>query len=474
MSKHRPLIAPQPPDKAWHGVRTRRLLAGADPDEALRQVTLPASWDDEAASALAELAPGNGPVFAAEVAGSWISPIAARAGAAGLEAGIGSALHRMLLERRGTAAAPVWSGFGFKTPGFVLNLAAFHDPELGFDTAGFAECARIAAVAMALLSPQAGHLAVGMADLAGLLADLGLEYDSAAARAEAARIARVLRQSADAGAAQVAERLGGHHAATTAILPPDLACALLGVETGGIAPAFSPLDDAGHLTRQARGLLAALGMSPEAALAETLAGRSPFALPGSAAHAAMHDAVAPYLHVMPARPDPAEGPQRQELPARRRGVTQNVTVGGHRLQLRTGEYADGRLGEIAIGLNKEGAAFRGLMDNFAVAVSLGLQHGVPLAEFVEAFTFTRFGPAGPVEGDPAVARATSMLDYVFRNLAQTYLGQTVTEAEEEAIDTLGGGALDRAPLRSSAPLLPMDLPQEDTRPKRRGLRLVSK
>jgi hypothetical protein len=114
------------------------------------------------------------------------------------------------------------------------------------------------------------------------------------------------------------------------------------------------------------------------------------------------------------------------------------------------------------------------MDNFAVAVSLGLQHGVPLAEFVEAFTFTRFGPAGPVEGDPAVARATSMLDYVFRNLAQTYLGQTVTEAEEEAIDTLGGGALDRAPLRSSAPLLPMDLPQEDTRPKRRGLRLVSK
>jgi hypothetical protein len=113
----------------------------------------------------------------------------------------------------------------------------------------------------------------------------------------------------------------------------------------------------------------------------------------------MHDAVAPYLHVMPARPDPAEGPQRQELPARRRGVTQNVTVGGHRLQLRTGEYADGRLGEIAIGLNKEGAAFRGLMDNFAVAVSLGLQHGVPL----EAFGAPSL--AALSEPDPAVSLA---------------------------------------------------------------------
>ena len=121
----------------------------------------------------------------------------------------------------------------------------------------------------------------------------------------------------------------------------------------------------------------------------------------------MHDAVAPFVHAMPARPEPLRQPthaaRRRELPTRRAGYTQKAAVGGHRLYLRTGEYDDGTLGEVFIALHKEGAAFRGLMDNFAVAVSLGLQHGVPLEAFVEAFTFTRFGPAGAVEGDPAVS-----------------------------------------------------------------------
>jgi hypothetical protein len=211
-------------------------------------------------------------------------------------------------------------------------------------------------------------------------------------------------------------------------------------------------------------------MTAEAALAATLAGRSPFAQPDSAAHAAMHDAVAPYLQNLPARPvaQPAPDTGRNMLPARRNGYTQKAAIGGHKLFLRTGEYTDGKLGEIFIGLHKEGPAFRGLMDNFAIAVSLGLQNGVKLEEFVEAFTFTRFGPAGQVEGDPAVARATSLLDYVFRNLAVNYLGKTdLPEAEDEAYDTVGDGARDRAPL------LPLDLPQEDA-PRRRGLRLVAK
>ena len=162
-------------------------------------------------------------------------------------------------------------------------------------------------------------------------------------------------------------------------------------------------------------------------------------------------------------------PQRRELPSRRRGYTQKVAVGGHKLFLRTGEYGDGRLGEIFVGLHKEGAAFRGLMDSFAIAVSLGLQHGVPLEEFVEAFTFTRFGPAGGVEGDPAIGHATSMLDYVFRSLSLTYLNREIAPAVEEPADTLGDGAAERAPL------LPLDLPSEDTaRTRRRALRLVSK
>jgi hypothetical protein len=261
------------------------------------------------------------------------------------------------------------------------------------------------------------------------------------------------------------------HAATTAIAPPCLAEALLGVETGGIAPAFSPLNDDGKLSVTARATLAARGMTAEAALAATLAGRSPFAQPGSAAHAAMHDAVAPYIHALPARPQPVttETTVRRSLPARRTGYTQKASIGGHKLFLRTGEYTDGKLGEIFIGLHKEGPAFRGLMDNFAIAVSLGLQNGVKLDDFVEAFTFTRFGPAGSVEGDPAVARATSLLDYVFRNLSANYLDRSLPEAEDETSDTVGDGARDRAPL------LPLDLPHEDgARIRRRGLRLVAK
>jgi ribonucleoside-diphosphate reductase alpha chain len=105
-------------------------------------------------------------------------------------------------------------------------------------------------------------------------------------------------------------------------------------------------------------------------------------------------------------------------------------VGGHRLYLRTGEYADGTLGEISAALHKENAAFKALMESFCAAVSLGLQHGVPLAEFVEAFTLTRFGPSGSVEGDPAVPHASSLLDYMFRHLAANYLGRHDIPAPE--------------------------------------------
>jgi ribonucleoside-diphosphate reductase alpha chain len=114
---------------------------------------------------------------------------------------------------------------------------------------------------------------------------------------------------------------------------------------------------------------------------------------------------------------------REKLPARRKGYTQKAVVGGHKVYLRTGEYDDGRLGEIFIDMHKEGATFRSLMNNFAIAISLGLQYGVPLEEYVEAFTFTRFEPAGFVQGNDAIKNATSLLDYVFRELAVSYLGR---------------------------------------------------
>ncbi|WP_395697468.1 vitamin B12-dependent ribonucleotide reductase [Methylocella sp.] len=115
--------------------------------------------------------------------------------------------------------------------------------------------------------------------------------------------------------------------------------------------------------------------------------------------------------------------ERERLPDRRKGYTQKAVVGGHKVYLRTGEYSDGRLGEIFIDMHKEGAAFRSLMNNFAIAISVGLQYGVPLEEYVEAFTFTRFEPAGLVQGNDAIRNATSILDYIFRELAISYLGR---------------------------------------------------
>ena len=114
---------------------------------------------------------------------------------------------------------------------------------------------------------------------------------------------------------------------------------------------------------------------------------------------------------------------RRRLPDRRKGYIQKTTVGGHKVYLHTGEYDDGELGEIFIDMHKEGAAFRSLTNNFAIAISIGLQYGVPLDEFVEAFVFTRFDPSGPVTGNDSIRSATSILDYVFRELGVSYLGR---------------------------------------------------
>ncbi len=133
---------------------------------------------------------------------------------------------------------------------------------------------------------------------------------------------------------------------------------------------------------------------------------------------------------------------REKLPERRKGYTQKAIVGGHKVYLRTGEYGDGRLGEIFIDMHKEGAGFRAMMNNFAIAVSVGLQYGVPLEEFVEAFTFTRFEPAGMVQGNDSIKNATSILDYIFRELAISYLDRTDlahVKPQGAAFDDLGRG-----------------------------------
>jgi hypothetical protein len=489
--------------RLWQGVRMRQVAASPNPDSPPRLVTLPVSWDDRAAEALAALAPGEGPVSLASAASGWLGAIGQLCRSERRDAAIVTELHRLLRLRRMAPSAPVWCG-ETEAPGFVLNAGAFFDPAAGFDITGFGEAAALATRACRLLGPAAPAYGIGFAGLDDLLACLGFAYDSRAARSVGACLACLLR-------ARVAQALEGDQrdllATGADFPPPPAACplpglaeaaararncvsrtpgvppatcvtqagpveALLGIETGGIAPAFSPVQG-GHLTRAAQDRLAAASLSPEAALAASLLGETPLPTAGLAAHAAMHDVVAPYMHAMPTRPEalpcpsgavvPAHrGAKFEKLPARHGGLTIKAGVGGHRVFIRTAEYADGRLGEVSVALPREGALARGLMDSLAQAVSIGLQHGVSLDAYVDALAMSDFGPAGLVDGDPSVGQASSLVDYVMRSLAANYLGRLLPEAEYAATGTEDG-----------SPLLPLDLPRgASARARRRALRVV--
>jgi len=480
----------------------RIVSASADPDRPPRIVNLPATWDDRAAEALAALVPGEGPVSLAAAANSWLSLIAQKARQAGRGDDIAEKLQRLLRQRKASPNTAIWRG-ETAVPGFILNAAGFHDATHGYDVAGFAEAAGLAARACHLLTPAAERVEIGLAGLDDLLACLGVAYDSRAARNLAACLAALMRARAEhalesdqrdllatpaswpapprfcpipglaeaaAAARKTLLRAPGAIRAT-GIFPAGPVEALLGIETGGIAPAFSPVRE-NHLTRAAQDRLAAAAMSPESALADILQGGTPLPIAGLQAHAAMQEAVAAYVDSVPPLPialptplpataAPRARAQAEPLPARRAGITQKASVGGHRVVLRSGEYADGRLGELELMLPRETAAMRGLAECFAQAVSIGLQHGVRLEDFVDAFALTRFGPAGSVEGDPDVTRATSVVDYAMRSLSVNYLQRSLAEpAMEEEM---------RPPEREGPPMLPLDLP----RARRRALRLVA-
>ena len=149
-------------------------------------------------------------------------------------------------------------------------------------------------------------------------------------------------------------------------------------------------------------------------------------------------------------------PGRRRLPDRRKGYIQKAIVGGHKVYLHTGEFDDGELGEVFIDMHKEGAAFRSLMNNFAIAVSLGLQYGVPLDEFVDAYVFTRFDPSGPVQGNDQIKYATSILDYIFRELAISYLGRgdlAHVNPDESSVDAIGRGVSEEKTQAEAAKLI---------------------
>jgi hypothetical protein len=505
---------------AWEGLALRRMRAAPEPEEAPRAVALPAAWDDgaeEAAAAIAALAPGQGPVALPRLAEAWISRLARQGLSLSLLASAEEAaacaaeLRALLLARRGAPGAGIWRNDA-KTPArFVLNLPAFLDPEGGFDFAGYAEAVALGIRALDIMGGgKATRLSLGFADLAGLLAGFGLAYDSDAGRAAGAAIAALTRGAAEAESGRLAERFGAReplaliwpsppvitpvpglaeaaraaldaaaastaglrHASLLALSPPDAVEALLGAETGGLAPAPGPttfaFDAEGE--PQERPTRAARRAGPARAI--TL-----LAPVSGAARLAMAHAVAPFLHAVPPMPvaetaPPRPAPAFSSAPsARQTGATWRATVGGHRVVLRTTEDAAGRPQELAISLSKEAAAYRSLMDAFAHSVSLGLARGTPLEAYVEAFAYTRFGPAGAVEGDPAIRQATSVLDWAFRRLALEYLGRRdLADPTEEdlAPDALGRGAAEQAPL------LPLDLPDAPSpRARRRALRVVA-
>ncbi len=494
--------------KTWRGIKQSTFLAAADPDAPPARVTLPAPWGQGGAEALAAILPGRPRLAIAEAAAGWINPIAARAQAAGLTEDIAARLHGMLACRRASPGLATWRGQPGGRAGFVFNPSAYLDETGGFDAPSLGADARLAVTALTLAAPGAARLWLGFTDLNMFLARLGLAYASAQARELAVTLAAYIGAEADIASAglrarglapgwpvaapslpaacalpellaraaasvkEAARLRARRHESLLGFLEEPEVEALLGASHVNFAPARSALDEAGALAPWAWQALAARGLTPAAALARQLAGEDVFAIPAPAAHAAMHAALAALVPAMPARPSAPAAPERTggraPLPPRRSGYTQKAAVGGHKMFLSTGEYEDGRLGEILIAPQKEGPAFKGLMEAFAMAVSMGLQHGVSLESFVEAFTCTRFGPAGLVEGDPAVPAATSLLDYAFRHLAAHYLADVrLPPADIDAGEALGEVADERAPL------LPLDLPAATPRERRRGLKLVS-
>ena len=495
----------------WEGVALRRIRIGADPDAPTRAVALPGPWEDEAGAALAALAPGMAPITLPRATEAWIARALSRGEKAGVvtpheQRQLAEGWRALLLTRRGAPGMESWRGDARAEPRFVLNLPAFLEPEGGFDLEGYAEACALGVMFLdAVTHGKSSKLRLGFADLAGLLAGLGLPYDSEGARQVAAGIGALTRGAAEAQSGRLAERLGARepvaliwpeppattplpglaaaaraaldaaaaspglrHQALVALTHADAAEALLGAETAGIAPApgatravETPVGVVDVPTRAAQ-------RAPQGRVAALLGPVS------QAARRQMLVAVAPFLHAAPpvpvalaAPPRPAPAPR----PALRRqaGQTLHVTVGGHRVALRTAEE-HGALREIAFSLAKEGAAYRSLMDGFAQAVSLGLARGVPLADYVDAFAYTRFGPAGAVEGDPDIPRATSVLDWAFRRLALDYLGSALPQpdnAPDGAPENLSRAA-------EQSPLLPLDLPERPKRsPPKANLRVVA-
>ncbi|EHH67791.1 TSCPD domain-containing protein [Gluconobacter morbifer] len=497
----------------WTGVRMRTLRVTTDPDDStLRAVTLPAAWEDDAAQALAQLTPGVGPVRLSSEAARWIDTIDTCPPLPGSPSGMpspGRSLSCLLLMRQLAPNAALWQRQPDGTPGFVIRLSSFVQED-GFAPEHYIACLKLACDSLRRLHaatriertgelplfdlpPDPAHEPAGillLTDLDACLAAMGLDYDSNdgrnAARALAATATAIARAGTDLPIPAIpASPLPDMRDLTLSALTaldgqklcpletgfssPGPSDALLGVEACGLAPVFSPLREDGHLRASTTARLAHRGLTPESALAMALSGEFPLSPPRPEAHMLMHRALEGLVDFLPEVPEPEmanmlarlERGVRRPLPMRQTGFTQRTAVGGHSLFMRTSEFEDGTLGELSLVPTRESPMARGLMECLGQAVSIGLQFGAPLEAFVERFAYTRFGPAGTVEGDPKAAYASSMLDYAFRTLSDAYLGEHMPDApriEPDADDP--------------APMLPFDQSSGEP-PRGRRLRLVS-
>lgn len=502
----------------WEGIALRRLKASADPDQAPRAVALPAAWPDAeaAAAALAAIAPGAGPVTLPGLAERWIRRLEAKGRALGLveDSEFAQGLRALLLARRGAPGLPVWRGEcrTAETPRFVLNLSAFLDAAGGFDAAAYGAAVALAVRAAEIAGEgRAVRLSIGFADLAGFLAVHGLRYAGAEGREAAAALAALTLGAAEAESGRIADLLGAReplrlfwppapaacavpglaeaaraaldaaaashglrHAGVVALSAPDAVEALLGVETGGMAPAQGHLrpaiDAEGRLRDLPTQAARRAGPRAEALLAPV----------DDAARQQMLMAVGPFLHgpaptavaaAAPATAAAAVPAPLPELPLLLRprhtvrDAVHRVTIGGQRVALRCQEDADGALRGIGFTLGRDNG-LRALLDATAQAVSIGLARGVPLSDYIEAYAYADFAPAGTVEGDDRIQAASSVLDWAFRHLAFAYLGR----------GDLADPVLPPAPAAvnpAAPPLLPLDLPAVAAPRRVRGLRRVA-
>ncbi|KXV27167.1 TSCPD domain-containing protein [Gluconobacter japonicus] len=498
----------------WTGVRMRTLRVTTDPDDsATRSVTLPAAWEDDAAQALTQITQSGGPLRLSTEAARWVDMIDACPPLPGTPANTpspGRSLSCLLLMRQLAPNIALWERHTDEMPGFIVRLSGFVQDD-GFAPEHFVACLKLACDSLRRLhaatriertgelplfdlpvnpSEESAGLLL-LTDLDACLASMGLDYDSEDGRNAAKAIAALATSIARAGtdlplpsipeckalpdlrglAAQACATQEGRHLSPieTGFSAPGAVDALLGVEACGLAPVFSPLRDDGHLRASTLARLAHRGLTPESALALALAGETPLPPTRPEAHAAMHRFLEKSVDFLPELPEPElanlraklERGVRRPLPMRQTGFTQRTAVGGHNLFMRTSEFEDGTLGEISIIPTRESPMARGLMDCLGQAVSIGLQFGAPLEAFVERFAYTRFGPAGTVEGDPGAAYASSMLDYAFRTLSEAYLGQHMPDAPQIEPSS-----------EDPSPMLPFDHSSGDS-PRGRRLRLVS-